>query len=109
VGNWRGTWFLGSRLVDRLSRCIGDVLCTFKCARPHQYRPIFIGRETLSLNQLNLQILQRLVIKVKLPLEGPVRRQSATLEHLNGMFEDVIEGHGLLPTQPCIPFVNFLH
>jgi hypothetical protein len=46
---------------------------------------------------------------LKLPLEGAIGQTSSTLEHLDGLFENFVKRHGMLPAQPCSSFVNFLH
>src|SRR5919204_5138501 len=101
--------FLGGKRLCGLSRVRDNCLSACSVASPDQYSTVFIGSKALSLGKFKLQILQRLIIKLKLPLEGAIGQTSSTLEHLDGLFENFVKRHGMLPAQPCSSFVNFLH
>ena len=57
----------------------GRTCRTCKCRRryrprtaPDQHHPLLIGRETLTGDEFNLEILKRLVIELELPLERTI-------------------------------------
>ena len=54
--DWRGRWRGGRASV----------------ARPCKHLPLLIDGELLDANQLNFQILQVVIIELKLALEGPI-------------------------------------
>src|SRR5215510_5938934 len=63
------------------------------CISPDQDFTILIRREPLPLNEFNLQILERLVIKRELSLEQTVRYTPAPLQQRNGLVHYLFKGH----------------
>jgi hypothetical protein len=47
----------------------------------------------LALDEFIRQVVEGVVIEVKLPFERPVGQASTTLEHLDGLVQDVVEVH----------------
>jgi hypothetical protein len=57
IGRGIGQW--------RHGRCRGHTA-------PDQHRPLLIGGQTLTVDEFDLEIIKRLVIKLELSLQGPI-------------------------------------
>src|SRR5437867_6470724 len=75
---------------------------------PDQDPPILDQRNALSINQFFLEDIEVLVIQIEAHLQGAIRHTSLAFEERDDLLEYCIECHGLLPTQLCSPFMNFL-
>jgi hypothetical protein len=61
-----GDWGLGARGWGELSTR------NWRIADPHQHPAVFIDGETLSIDQLGLEIFYRFILQIELTLERPV-------------------------------------
>jgi hypothetical protein len=61
---------------------------------PDQDAAILIQSHALAVNQLVLEIVERRVIELKLPLEGAVGQAPPALEHGDRVVKDLLKGHG---------------
>ena len=114
--HWVGTWAIAPapsetgvgfnnhtvRMHPRVSstrRCLwlgsrwGGARGHVRPARPDQHGPLFVHRQPLALNEFGLQILQIVVIQVKLALEGAIRHAPAALQEGNRLIEEFLKGH----------------
>jgi hypothetical protein len=70
---------------------------------------IFIRCELLCLDGFCLEGLGRIVIQAEPYLQGAIRHPSLPFQEGDDLFENFIKRHGVLLTQPCSLFVNFLY
>jgi hypothetical protein len=47
----------------------------------------------MRIEELLLEVVQRGIVEVELPLEGAVGQASATLQHRDRLVEDLLKGH----------------
>ena len=65
--------------------------------RPHQHFAVLVHGKTLGLYDLGRQILEDIIIQLKLPFEGTIGHAAAPLEHGQGVVQHLLEGHRRSP------------
>src|SRR5215471_6007841 len=61
--------------------------------RPDQYPAVLICRHALAVDQRILEVFDRRIIKLELPLEGAVGHPPPALEHGDRLVENLLKGH----------------
>src|SRR5262249_34194090 len=62
-------------------------------ARPDQDVASLIDRHALALDEFILQIVERCLLQLELPLEGAVGQAPPALEHRDRLVENLLKGH----------------
>jgi len=62
-------------------------------ARPDQDVASLIDRHALALNEFILQIVERGIVELELPLQGAVGQATPALEHRDRLVENLLKGH----------------
>ena len=80
--------------------------------RPHEHLPLLIDGELLDANQLNFQILQVVVIELKLALECPIGDPLPLTEEVKNLIEEGVKVHLVSslgpPSQTRVPVLVHL-
>jgi hypothetical protein len=72
-------------------------------AGPHQDFAIFIDGYPLGIDEFRLEILEGVIIEIELPLERAIGHATSTLEHGQGLVQNLLEGHGRPSTALALP------
>src|SRR5262249_22202056 len=64
-----------------------------KVTRPDEAASRIVAYLWVSVKQLSLEVVEGVLVKLELPLEGAVGQASATLEHGYRLVEDLLKGH----------------
>ena len=104
----RGVLFLGRRRLCWLSRWRDNFIGSFRFASPNE-SSAFVIDNWVNIEDFFLQVVEVGVIKVETSCQRTIGDPSLAFEEGDNLFENFIKRHGVLPTQPCRPVVNFLH
>jgi hypothetical protein len=85
--------WLRSRLVRWLRRGGNTRGCSASIADPHEHLPLLIDSELLDANELNLQILQVVIIELKLAFKCSIRDPLALAQEIHDLIKDSIKVH----------------
>ena len=69
-------------------------------ASPDQHLALVVPGDLVHLNDFLLEELQQVIVQLELDLERALGDTSATLQHLQGLLQDLVKGHGL-PSIAC--------
>src|SRR5262249_35601315 len=95
-------WGVGEGCLARaLHGHRGDGGTGASATRPDQYFPVLIGGEPLALDQFNLQILQRRIIELKLPLERTIGHPPPLAQEDDHLVQDRDKVHLVSPSGWC--------
>src|SRR5215510_6750523 len=65
----------------------------FRCTNPDKDSAVFIDSQALGIDDFFFEILNVVVVEVKLTLQSPIRHTSSTAEEVYNLVEDVVEIH----------------
>ena len=89
IGRGVGEWGpLGCRRWRRRSAGSGA-----RVTRPDETSPGIIADLRMRVQELVLEVVQRRVVELKLPLQGAVGHPAAPLQHGNGLIQHLLKGH----------------
>jgi hypothetical protein len=88
----QGGLLLGSRLWCCLSRWSGDFVCPCNVASPNETSS-FVIDDWVNIEDFFLQVLDIVVIDIKVSLYGTIRYPSLAFEEVNDLGKNFIEGH----------------
>src|SRR5947199_172728 len=58
-----------------------------------QHTTVFIHGQTLTVNELLLQVCQDVIVELELPFEGAIGHASTALEQGNGLIQQLLKSH----------------
>jgi hypothetical protein len=70
---------------------------------PDQHRPLLIGRETLTVDEFNLEILDRFVIELELPLERAIGHAAPLAQEGEYLIHDRDKVHRVSSRSVVVP------